>query len=100
MPLFYLETSAIVKHYRSEPGSDVLSELLTAPPERDRFWTSLLSIVEVSAAIYRQVGAGRLREPEAQEALARFRTTRRERLTVRPLSDQVVRPSLWPSSTG
>ncbi len=75
MPAFYVEASALVKHYLPEAGSEVLSELLTVPPAGDRFHTSLLSMVEVTSAIRRQVRAGRLTERTAGASLAAFRAT-------------------------
>jgi len=75
MTAFYVEASALVKHYLPEAGSDVLSELLTVPPAGDRFHTSLLSMVEVTSAIRRQVRGGRLTERTAGASLAAFRTT-------------------------
>ena len=90
MPAFYMEASAIVKHYLPEAGSDVVSELLTAPPVADRFHTSVLSLVEVTSAIYRQVRAGRLEGRSAREALAAFRVTLAAHFTVWPLGDETV----------
>jgi uncharacterized protein len=90
MSLFYVEASAFVKHYLPEAGSDVVSELLVAPAVTDRFYTSLLSIVEVTAAMYRQVRAAQLREPRAQEAVAHLRRTLSGLFGVWPLSIETM----------
>ena len=90
MPAFYLDASAIVKHYLPEAGSDVVSELLTAPPVADQFHTSVLSTVEVTSALQRQVPAGRLDERSAHEALAAFRATLVAHFSVWPLAEDTV----------
>jgi hypothetical protein len=43
MPLFYLDTSALVKRYRTEQGTEVVEQLLTNFSPEDRFFTSFLS---------------------------------------------------------
>ena len=87
MAAFYVEASAIVKHYRSEVGSNVVRELLTAPPVADRFHTSLLSTVEVTSATYRQTRTGRIQDRWAQQAMAHFRATVAGHFRIWPLGD-------------
>ena len=53
MPLFYLDTSALVKRYRTERGTEVVEQLLANFPPEDRFFTSFLSIIELTSAILR-----------------------------------------------
>ncbi len=45
MPLYFLDSSAVVKHYHPEPGSDEVNRFLTEP--NSRFFISRLGIVEV-----------------------------------------------------
>lgn len=56
MPTFYLDASAIAKRYfQDEQGSRFMLEFLAHPSPEDRLVTSLLSIVEVKAAISRRI---------------------------------------------
>ena len=90
MPAFYLDASAVVKHYLPEAGSDLVSQLLVEPASGDSFHTSLLSTVEVASAIYRQVRAGRLERPWARAALTRFGATLAAQFTVWPLREETT----------
>ena len=53
MPAYYIESSAWLKRYKSEIGSDVVSELLTGRTADDIFVTSHLSVLEVSTVAAR-----------------------------------------------
>ena len=58
MPLFYLDTSALVKRYRTEQGTQVVEQLLANFSPEDRFFTSFLSIIELTSAILRVARGG------------------------------------------
>ena len=87
MPVFYLDTSALVKRYRSEPGTEVVEQLLKDPRPEDRFF---LSILELTSGILRLAKAGRLRDATATRILAQFRSDVREFYKVWPLSEEVA----------
>ncbi len=53
MPVFYVESSALLKRYRSEIGSDVVFELLDGRSENHFFTTSHFSILEAVAVVTR-----------------------------------------------
>lgn len=53
MPLYFLDSSAVVKHYHPEPGSDEVNRLLTDPASR--FFISRLGVVEVQRAFVGKV---------------------------------------------
>lgn len=53
MAIYYLETSALVKRYRSELGTDVATELVDRRMLDDYFITSYFSVLEVEATIAR-----------------------------------------------
>jgi predicted nucleic acid-binding protein len=55
MPVFYLDTSALVKRYRTEPGTEVVEELFAGAPPGDEFFISFLSIIELTSAVLRLV---------------------------------------------
>src|SRR5438552_15678664 len=78
MPVFYLDTSALVKRYRSEAGTDVVEQLLKNPRPEDRFFLSFLSILELTSGILRLAKAGQLRDATATQVLAQFRSAVRE----------------------
>lgn len=90
MAIFYVDTSAIVKRYRREKGTEVIDELLEDPPLADRFYISFLSILELTSAIRRLSEAKNLNKGAAQEILARFHTDVQERFRVWPLDNEIV----------
>lgn len=57
MPVYYLETSVLVKRYRTELGSDVVVELVDRRRPEDSFVTSYFSALEVEATIARALKA-------------------------------------------
>ncbi len=90
MPVFYLDTSALVKRYRSEAGTEVVEELLKNPRPEDRFFLSFLSILELTSGVLRLAKAGQLRDATATQILAQFRSDVRELYKVWPLSEEVA----------
>lgn len=90
MPVFYLDTSALVKRYRTERGTEVVEQLLANPSPEDRFFISFLSIIELTSGITRLLRGGQLREDSANEILAAFRRDIRELFRVWPLDDEVA----------
>lgn len=90
MPIFYLDTSALVKRYRAERGTEVVEALLANPLPEDRFLVSFLSVIELTSGILRLVKGGQLSEDTANEILARFRRDLRELFTVWPLNEEVA----------
>ena len=90
MAIFYLDTSAIVKRYRQEQGSEVIAQLLENPPSEDRFYTSFLSVLEFTSAILRLARGGQFREELAGEILANFRIDVRDIFMVWPLDNDLV----------
>jgi predicted nucleic acid-binding protein len=48
MPIYFLDSSAVVKHYHPEPGSEEVSRILHEPSSR--FYISRLAVVEVHRA--------------------------------------------------
>lgn len=77
MPIFYLDTSALVKRYRTEPGTEVV-------------FVSFLSVLELTSAILRLARGGELREDTAGEILASFRRHLHDLLEVWPLADEIT----------
>ncbi|MBI2988340.1 MAG: type II toxin-antitoxin system VapC family toxin [Deltaproteobacteria bacterium] len=90
MAVFYLDTSALVKRYRTEQGTEVVEELLANPSPDDRFFICFLSIIEMTSGVLRLARGGQLREDTANRILARLRLDVRELLRAWPLNEQVA----------
>lgn len=90
MPVFYFDTSALVKRYRTELGTELVETLLADPGPQDRFFISFLSIIELTSGILRLAKGRQLREDSAREILARFRGDVHELLRVWPLDEEVA----------
>jgi predicted nucleic acid-binding protein len=58
MPVFYVESSALLKRYKSEIGSAVVAELLDGRTANDYFLTSHFSILEAIAVVARLLKGG------------------------------------------
>lgn len=89
MTVFYLDTSAIVKRYRGEKGADVMHHLFDDPPPEDRFYTSFLSVLELTSSIVRLARSSQLSQETAGEILARFRLDTQKNFRLLPLDDEV-----------
>jgi len=90
MPVFYLDTSAIVKRYRREKGTEIIDQLLVDPGEADRFYTSFLSVLELTSAITRLSKAGELSKSVASELLARFHEDTEQQFRIWPVDDEII----------
>ena len=90
MAHFYLDTSAVVKRYRTEPGTDVMSTLLEQPTPDDRFYVSFLLVLEFTSGILRLVRGSRVRQSTADGIIARFRQDARDLLRIWPLDDSIL----------
>ncbi len=90
MPVFYFDTSAIVKRYRREKGTEVIDDLIDNPREEDRFYTSLLSPLEFTSAVTRLSSAGEISKKAASEVLARFHKELREQFRIWPVEEEII----------
>lgn len=72
MAFYYLDTSAIVKRYRVELGTDVIDELLGSQVGDERFYVSQFAILEITSRIMRLVKGGQLTQDLGNQILARF----------------------------
>lgn len=68
MPLYYLDTSALLKRYRTETGTDVLDAIFSARTQNEFFITSHFTSVEVESVAARAL-KGRLLSKKAQRVL-------------------------------
>jgi predicted nucleic acid-binding protein len=68
MAIFYLDTSAILKRYRTEKGSAVIDDLYNQQAEHDALLTSHFSCLELESVAIRAV-KGKLLTREAYNSL-------------------------------
>lgn len=89
MALYYLETSALVKLYVMEPGTDRLLRLVSNPTE-DRLAVLALSPIEARSAIRRRERAGDFEPKTASFILDRLRQHVEARFLIQPLTNTVL----------
>ncbi len=89
---YYFDTSALVKYYVFEPGTTWVKSLLDARSDgewENTIFTSLLSVVEVSAAFAKRQRAGDISKLYAA-ILARFLKDGRERCVFSRVNNAVI----------
>lgn len=89
MALYYLETSALVKLYVFEPGTERLVSL-TASSAGHRFAILALAQVEFRSAIRRQERGGEISPSEADSLIESFRKHSEGRFVVQPFTDSLL----------
>ena len=87
--LYFLDTSALVKLYVREPGTDRLLPLVTDRPE-NRFAVSSIAAVEVRSAIRRRQRAGDVDPDVASAILDAARSHQETRFVRQPVNDTVI----------
>ncbi len=94
MPVYYLDTSALLKRYRTEDGSIIVNELLGAKHVDDVYVTSYFTALEVEAVAARAV-KGRVLSRDAHRALlSRFAQDLGDTILVQPISNSVIADSI------
>ncbi|MBI3744211.1 MAG: type II toxin-antitoxin system VapC family toxin [Chloroflexi bacterium] len=88
MPSFYLESSALLKRYRVESGSDVVRSLFGLSPRAGLF-TSSLTITE-SVSVVTRLYRGRVLTTEEYGRVLRILWTDVDRLTIEPITESVM----------
>lgn len=89
MALYYLETSALVKLYVFEPGTERLVSL-AASSAGHRFAILALAQVEFRSAIRRQERGGEISRSEADALIESFRQHSEGRFVVQPFTDSLL----------
>jgi len=87
--LYYLETSALVKLYVFEPGTERLVSL-AASSAGHRFAILALAQVEFRSAIRRQERGGEVSRSEADALIESFRQHSEGRFVVQPFTDALL----------
>lgn len=93
MPLYYLDTSALVKLYVQEPGTDYLIQLASNPAE-NRFSLLAITPVEVRSAVRRRQRAGDLDAQDADEILGRLQKHLETRFVQQAVNEIVLNGAL------
>ena len=89
MALYFLDTSALVKLYVQEPGTDRLLPLVTDQPG-NRFAVLAISAVEIRSAIRRRQRAGDIDADVAAAILASVQSHTEARFIRQAVNDTVV----------
>ena len=76
MTIVYIETSALIKRYIQEIGSDVVDELFEHQSTVGIFAISVLGTLEFKSALARLQRGGRITDPEMNGLLAEFLSDR------------------------
>lgn len=72
MTVYYLETSALLKRYKSESGSEIVRSLFEEKQASETFVTSHLSILEVSSVAARLLKGRVIRQGDYRRMLGTF----------------------------
>ncbi|MFZ0803887.1 MAG: type II toxin-antitoxin system VapC family toxin [Terriglobales bacterium] len=89
MGLYYLETSALVKLYVYEPGTERMLGLATSGANH-RFAILSLAQVELRAAIRRRQRGGEISDHDAEEVIGSFRQHSEGTFLIQPVSDSLL----------
>jgi predicted nucleic acid-binding protein len=88
--LYYFDSSAAVKRYAPEKGSEWV-KLLVEPIEGNTVYLGQIGVVEIAAALSRKVRTKELTQKGYEAALWLFlRDVQNEEYIIAPLSDQAV----------
>ncbi len=90
MPVFYLDTSALTKLYRSEIGTPVIERLVNTRSATDRFFTSVLTVLELTSTVTRLMKGGEMRERSAGLIFGQLLEATRSWLREWPLDNGTV----------
>lgn len=93
MTLFYLDTSALVKRYKTEEGTDIIDYLYDNLPKGHSLATSFLTVLEFASAIRRLLKGKRISQDEFETVMSTF-SQELEPFLIRPLEDKIVAEAL------
>ncbi|MBI2918281.1 MAG: type II toxin-antitoxin system VapC family toxin [Chloroflexi bacterium] len=88
--MFYLDTSALVKRYRREKGSEVLDFLFEHKGADDRLVVSFLSTIELAGVTTRLRKSRALSESRVSELMSRFKEDLLHAVEVFPVSEPIL----------
>ena len=94
MPIYYLDTSVIIKLYLNEPRTEVMIRLLDEIDSDDRLHTSWFTILELTSVILRLAKGGRLGTNTADSIVAGSQHQIGETFLVWPIDESVLTEAL------
>lgn len=94
MPVYCLETSALVKKYRTERGTEAIAELFQNKQESDVFVTSYFTVVEITSVTTRLFRAGALTNQAYQVIMGNLSRDMKETVRLQSVSDSVLSESI------
>lgn len=89
MAVFYLDTSALVKRYKTEEGSEIIDHLYENLPIGSNLATSFLTVLEFVSAIRRLMKANRISNREFRDIVSTF-SQELEPFLIRTIDDKTV----------
>lgn len=98
MEHFYFDSSALVKRYVAESGTDWMNQLCAAEA-RNTLYTVRISGAEIIAALFRRARTGELAVPDVQAAATKFKADFQNRYQVVEVTEQLVRTAMTLAET-
>ena len=93
MTVFYLDTSALVKRYKTEEGSDIIDYLYDNLSKGHSLATSFLTVLEFVSAIRRLLKANRISHSDFETISSTF-SQELEPFLIRSIEDKIVADAL------
>jgi len=89
-PIYYLDTSALVKRYKTEQGSETINELFNGKSPDEVFVCSQFAAVEIEATLSRALKAKLLNRRAYAAILGRLAEDLSETIMMHPVSSAVL----------
>lgn len=93
MTIFYLDTSALVKRYKTEEGSDIIDNLYDNLPRGHSMATSFLTVLEFVSAIRRLLKGNKISQDDFETVISTF-SQELEPFIIRAIEDKIVADAL------
>jgi predicted nucleic acid-binding protein len=93
MTVFYLDTSALVKRYKTEEGTEIIDYLYDNLPKGHSLATSFLTVLEFVSAIRRLLKGNRISQDDFEAVMSTF-SQELEPFLIRSLEDNIVADAL------
>jgi len=90
MPVFYLDTSALLKRYKTEIGSDVIDEPFRAKAASEAFTSSYYAVLEITSVARRLLKGRALTRGAYNAMMARFLGDAESGLVLQSVNGDVV----------
>jgi predicted nucleic acid-binding protein len=94
VPVFYLETSSLLKKSRSETGTEVISELFSQKEDSEVFITSFFTLVEVTSVATRLLRARSLTQRAYLVLMGNLAQDAREKVLLQSVTDGILSESI------